>query len=444
MTKFKIPKSLDYNKLLKTRVPGGVHYSFRIPWESKQIHFVSAQNTRIRDLDDNEYLDFFCKFGANILGHNHPRYNEAIVQALSSVSSSNLGILEYEAADLICSFVPSAEMVRFSLSGTEAVQNALRLARAFTGKEKFIRFVGHYHGNADNIMGGTVGDLNYPVPVEFNGDLYDTAGKPRNILRDQSFLLPWDNLEVLEAVMEKHHTEIAAVIMEPLCINGGGISASNEYLISVRQLCDRLHVVLIFDEIITGFRAGLGGVQAIAGVTPDLTTLGKAMAGGSFPVSAIAGKKEIMQLYEVRKVVHGGTFNGYPLGIAAVKSTLEILSADNGKAYETMNNRMEEIYTAFTITAEEFGFSFEMKGMKSCAVYHQINNKPDATQKERMIAQYINKMIGESLTEHGILLSNANRFYGNISIQPEDIALFKQRIPAVFESVAAFVHKMAG
>lgn len=444
MGKFNTQKSNEYNKKLKTVLAGGVHYSFRMPWEAKQIHFVKGKGTRAWDMDGNEYLDFFSKFGANILGHNNSQYNESIIKALEKISSTNLSDIEYEVAEMICKYVASAEMVRFSLSGTEAVQNALRLARGYTKKNKFIRFFIHYHGNADNILGGKVGDLSNPVPVEFQGDFNDTEGKAEHILQEQSFLLPWNDLNALDYVITNHHNEIAAIIMEPICINGGGVMPNPGYLEGVRQLCDKYGVVLIFDEMITGFRVGLGGAQQLFGVTPDITTLGKAMAGGALPVSAIVGKREIMKLYEDRKVTHGGTFNGYPLGMTAVKSTLEILSEDNGKCYESMNNHMERIHNIFLNVAQENGISFEMKGANACGVYHLVQEEENISPKERMIAQYINKFVSEAMVENGILISNLNRFYGNISVNDEDVNLFEQRIKEVFQAVSGFITKARG
>src|SRR5262249_36757111 len=154
------------------------------------------------------------------------------------------------------------------------------------------------------------------------------------------------------------------------CINGGGILPAEGYLKEMRRLCDVHGVVLIFDEVITGFRVGLGGAQSLVGVIPDLTTLGKAIAGGALPVSAIAGKKEIMKLYASRQVVHGGTFNGYALGMAAVRATLDILSADGGRCYDAMAAQMRKIHHGFLGAAARHGLDFEFKGLDTAGVYH--------------------------------------------------------------------------
>lgn len=442
MNKFFIKKSLSYNKKMGQVIPGGVHYSFKMPWESQQIHFVEGKGTRITDLDNNEYLDFFARFGANILGHNHPLYNEALKKALDKISSCCLTDIEYETAELICECVPCAEMVRFSLSGTEAVQNALRLARAYTGRNRFVRFSGHYHGNADNIMGGRVGNLNFPVPERFSGDFYDTEGMAKDVLESQSFLIPWNNILLLKELLENNYREIAALIMEPICINGGGIMPVQNYLKEVRDLCNKYGVVLIFDEMITGFRVGLGGAQKLFNITPDITTLGKAMAGGALPVSAIVGKKEIMQLYEKRKVAHGGTFNGYSLGLAAVNSTMKILMKENGVYYLNMEECMSEITAIFLQVANSFNIPLTIETPNSCAVF-KLKDSEMNFNGNTIILQYINKFIAQAMCEYGILVSNMNRFYGNISITRKDINLFEERINYAFKDVSLYLSKFS-
>jgi len=443
VVKLSISQSVAYNRNLKNVLPGGVHYSFRMPWESKQISLVRGRGSRVWDLDGNEYLDFFAKFGANILGHNNPEYNQALIDTLQRVSSANLGDIDAEAAEAVCAHIDSADMVRFSLSGTEAVQNALRLARGYTGRNRFVRFQGHYHGNADNTLGGRVGDLDHPVPEEDPGDLYSTEGKAAGVLKDQSFLIPWNDADLLESLLERSHEEIAALLMEPICINGGGLMPAAGYLERVRALCDRYGVVLIFDEVITGFRVGLGGAQRLLGVLPDLTTLGKAMAGGALPVSAIAGRREIMKLYENRKVVHGGTFNGYLLGLAAVKATIDLLARDGGRAYERMGEGMGRIHSALLGEAEKNGLALRMSGVPGAGVFSPAPSSADGP-RAGMIAQYLGKMIGEAMTEHGILVSNANRLYGNISVDESDVELFQARVGDAFRQVGEFVAKMQG
>lgn len=437
-------KSLEEKKALKAKLPLGVHYSFRIPWEARQVYFTHARKSRIWDMDGNEHLDLFGKFGANILGHNLPEYKEALVDALGQVSAANLGVIDRTAVELICDNVPSAEMVRFSLSGTEAVLNALRLARAHTGRNRFVRFEGHYHGNADNLMGGRAGPRGNPVPEEFEGDFYDTGGKADGILQDQSFLIPWNDIEALQHLVESKGEQIAAILMEPININGGGRHPAPGYLEAVRALCDEHGIVLIFDEVITGFRLGLGGAQGMLGVTPDLTTLGKAMSGGAVPVSAVVGRREIMLHLESRKVSHGGTFNGYQLGLAAVIATIRYLRSNSQSLYGSMIDHMRLCQKHLSAEGEAHGIPLSIAGEPACTVFsYARSGSEDADDpKIKFFRANAVKLIGEALAEKGVLVSNLNRLYGNVSLEAEDIDLFRERATQAFDKVAAFASRL--
>ena len=194
--------SKDYYKKTWDLLPGGAHYNFADPERALVIPFNKGRGTRVWDLDGNEHLDLFCKFGAMFVGHNNPEYNAALMSYMGKVTSVDTCDLEYEVCSTLNRHIPCAEMVRFALSGTEAVQNALRLARAYTGKNRFIRFHGHYHGNADNVMGGRKRkDLSWPTPEMFRGDMMDTKGRATNILEEQSFLLPWNDSGLIKQVV---------------------------------------------------------------------------------------------------------------------------------------------------------------------------------------------------------------------------------------------------
>ena len=396
----------EYNLRVKKYLPGGVHYNFRLPWEETPIHFVKADGSRAWDMDGNEYLDLYARFGAMIVGHGNKEYNECLKETIDRVLSVSHCDMDAEALELIAKFIPSAEMIRFGLSGTEIVQNALRLARAWTGKNRFVRFIGHYHGNADNIMGGRAPKTGDPIPSDYVGDLKGTDGRAKDSMESQSYLIPWNNADILENLLKSKGHEIAAVITEPVCVNGGSVLPAPGYLKRVRELCDEYNVVLIFDEIITGFRMGLGGAQQEYGVTPDLTTLGKAIAGGGVPVSALVGKKEIMQLLVDKKVIHAGTFNGYPLGTAAVKATLEILSRNNGQAISQMNEKMVMIHEILKSEADNAGLPLVIQGPPGCASYHvckDVLKNPEEYDFEIMSLDII---LNNSLLKNGILVSS--------------------------------------
>lgn len=435
MLAYKWDNSKMYNTRLKKYLPGGVHYNFRLPWEETPIHFVRGKDSRLWDMDGNEYLDFYAKFGAMIVGHNNQRYNEELKKWIGRAMAVNHTDLDTEVCELIIKHIPSAEMVCFGLSGTEMVQNALRLARAYTGKNRFIRFEGNYHGNADNIMGGRAIDRKRPVPKDYPGDYKGTLGRAKDILETQSFILPWNDLETLEEVVTTYADEICAIITEPISINGGGIMPQAGYLEKMRALCDEHNIVLIFDEIITGFRVGLGGGQALLNIKPDLTTLGKAMGGGGLPVSALVGKAEIMKLYESKKVIHAGTFNGYPLGLAAVKATLEILGEDNGSCYGRMAENAAQIYEIFKSAAKAVDLPLVIQGPLTCASYHCQEYEAKSPREISYDTQFKDIVINSSLAKYGILVSSISRMYLNITLNADDIEFFRERVsPALAEA----------
>ena len=197
MPKLLFSESEQAVKNLKNYIPGGVHYNFRFSAKDT-IPFVKAKGSRVWDLDGNEHLDLFCKFGALIVEHLNEEYNSKLLEYMSKVVSVDQCDLEESVCERIVRFVPSAEMVRFGLSGTESVQNAIRLARAYTRKPKFVRFEGHFHGNADNIMGGKQSSSSHPIPVDYDGDILGTEGRSPGIFQAQSFLIPWNDIDALE------------------------------------------------------------------------------------------------------------------------------------------------------------------------------------------------------------------------------------------------------
>lgn len=427
MPKLKFPQSQQVAQNVRNYLPGGVHYNFRYGGKDIVIPFSKGKASKVWDLDGNEHVDLFCKFGALIVGHGNEEYNAKLMNYMNKVLSVDQCDLEGTVCERITHHVPSAEMVRFCLSGTEAVQNAIRLARAYTGKHKFVRFQGHYHGNADNIMGGKPAEANYPVPMDYEGDFLGTDGRAPNVLQEQSFLLPWNNSEALEKLLQERSHEIGVVIMEPICINGGGILPVPGYLEKVRELCDRYHVALIFDEVITGFRVALGGAQSLLGVTPDITVFAKAMAGGALPMSAIVGKKEIMQLYADQKVIHAGTFNGYPLGLAAILATIELLESDTS-CYERMGNYLIQIGQSLVDAAKSVGIPMVVQGVPNALVFHSqpelIANAGDYEESTKIRDVLITRVC----KQYGIQFSPISRFYSNLLMDQSDVDLFKERI----------------
>ena len=432
----------EYHERVKKLLPGGVHYNFNLPWEESPIHFQNGKNSRVWDMDGKEYLDLYARFGAMIVGHGNKEYTDSLKEVLDSVLFVSHCDLDAEALEAIHQYVPSAEMIRFGVSGTEVVQNAIRIARAYTGRNRFVRFYNHYHGNADNIMGGHSTDRENPVPTEYKGDTKGTEGRAAGILEEQSYLIEWNEPELLEDLLKRHGEEIAAIIMEPVCVNGGSIMPKPGYLQTVRDLCNEYGVVLIFDEIITGFRMGIGGAQAEFGVLPDLTTLGKAIAGGGLPVGAVAGKKEIMNLLTEKRVVHAGTFNGYPLGTAAVKTTIEILSRDNGRAYETMKVQAKKIHEIMRKTAKEEDFPLIVQGPPLCSSFHCCERELMKASEYSPQIQMKDVILNAALQKNGILISSISRIYPNITLSSKDTAWFQERVGEAIREAKLLIQEL--
>lgn len=421
-------KMAEYNLRVKKLLPGGVHYNFNMPWEETPIHFINTKNSRVWDMNNKEYLDLYARFGAMIVGHNNHEYNDSLKECIDRVLSVSHCDLDAEVLELITKFVPSAEMIRFGLSGTEMAQNALRLARAYTHKNKFIRFENHYHGNADNIMGGKQHSVETPIPEDFLGDLKGTLGRADDIMAQQSYLIPWNDEECLEKLLKEKSSEIAAIITEPVCVNGGSVMPKEGYLSKMRQLCDQYGVLLIFDEIITGFRMGLGGAQSYFNVIPDLTILGKALGGGGVPVSALAGKKEIMELLIEKKVIHAGTFNGYTLGTFAIKATLECLSRNDGEALKTMDIYTAQLHQILRDKAKKVGMPLVVQGPLGCGAYHCCEKELTSPSDYTFDITSLDIILNAELAKRGVLMSSLSRIYPNILLNKEDVEWFDYRV----------------
>lgn len=307
---------------------GGVSSEFRKYNHPHALFYARAKGSRIIDVDENEYLDFTLSQGPMILGHSHPGVLEAIA-ACSEEGQLYAGqhVREIELAETLCKWIPSAERIRFCLDGSEAVQTAFRVARAKTGKHKFLRFEGHYHGWLDNVAWG----ISAPAPEALGSredpEVFPWSGGMAPTTRAEFLIRPWNDLALIEETVKKQHHEIAAIITEPVMCNNGCIEPAAGFLSGLRQLCDAYNIALIFDEVITGFRVGLGGAQTYYGVTPDLSIFAKAMGSG-YPISAIVGKYEWMQYIETSRVIHAGTMNSSCPMVAAALATIRILEKE--------------------------------------------------------------------------------------------------------------------
>ncbi len=336
-------------------LPGGVGSSARGlggGYTPYPLFMERGEGARIYDVNGNEYLDYLLAFGPLIFGHRPKAVIEAVTGVLAN-QGSMMGTphrLEHEVAEMMVEAVPCLELVRFCNSGSEAVMMALRLARAYTGKEKIVRFEGHYHGWADAIHCGAAppaaGEEPEPRAVPA------TAGIPAS-LANSLIVLPWNDPGALERTIQRHRHEIAAVITEPVMGNFGCIPPNDGYLPFLREITAQNDILLIFDEVITGFRLGLGGAQGYFNVTPDLVTFAKALGGG-FPIAAYGGRREIMELIARGQVSHPGTYNTNLTVMAAAKAVLTELSR-NRAIYQRLFATGEQVMKGLERVIREAG-----------------------------------------------------------------------------------------
>lgn len=332
-------KSRAWFERARRSLAGGVSSEFRKGNAPHPLVYVRAEGARLIDADGNAYLDFALSQGPMVLGHSHPEVLEAVARASRDGQLyAALHPGEIELAEKLQAIIPCAEWVRFSLTGSEAVHTAIRVARAVTGRQKFLRFEGHYHGWFDNVSYGINGDSAEALgPREAPNALPWTQGLPDRA-RDEFILLPWNDLALVEQAVAKHHDELAAIITEPIMGNTGCIEPQTGFLQGLRALCDRYGIALIFDEVITGFRVHLGGAQAYYGVTPDLAVFAKAIANG-YPLSAIAGRRRWMQPIADGKVIHAGTANAGNPSIAAAIATIQVMERERAQEKMTYLGR---------------------------------------------------------------------------------------------------------
>lgn len=300
-------------------IPGGVSSNNRLV--EPNLVFTRAEGAYLYDADSKQYVDYHAAFGPPVLGHSHPEVNARVAEALSHLDLVGIGAneLEIQLAEKIVEHVPSAEQVLFANSGSEATFAALRLSRAVTGRSKIIKFQGCYHGHHDAVL---MNVISAPDKVGKKDPL--SKGMTPEVV-DNTLVLPFNDVEEFAQTIQDQGDQIAAVILEPIPHNIGCVMPRPEFLQTLRDLTQQKGIVLIFDEVITGFRHGLGGYQKIAGITPDLTSLGKAIANG-YPLAALAGRADLMQHCRPGSdVFFAGTFNAHPVGIAAGLATLEIL-----------------------------------------------------------------------------------------------------------------------
>ncbi|MFT5131817.1 MAG: glutamate-1-semialdehyde 2,1-aminomutase [Gammaproteobacteria bacterium] len=321
MSRVHTKSNAQFQKAIK-RLPLGVSSNFRYWGEDKTIYAKRGKGGRLWDIDDNEYIDYRLGYGPAILGYADERVDQAARDGMNVGGVFALSTeLEYTVADRICKMVSSAELVRFSISGTEAVMAALRLARAYSGKDEYVLVEGGYHGVfSEGLWYSEVEDWKVS---EGDPELMPYSEGVPELYGHLIHSVPLNDANRVERLFQRHAGKIAAFLIEPMMGNCCSITAEQQYLKDVRELCTKYDVILIIDEVKTGFRVAKGGVQELLGVDADLSTFAKSMANG-YPISALVGQEEIMRMIG-NGVVHGGTYTAHSVSIAAANKTLEIL-----------------------------------------------------------------------------------------------------------------------
>lgn len=352
-----------YERARRT-IPGGAGSTARLPrngWKPYPLFIAEGRGSRLRDVDGNEYVDYLLGLGPMILGHRHPQVTEAVTNAITEFGTC-FGLpyeLEVEAAEKVVAAVPGVEQVRFTNSGSEAVGTAVRLARATTGRRIVVRFEGHYHGWQDTVYWSNHVDPALAGPADRPRPVAMGLGVPAE-LEDTLVVLTWNDPESFVRLMEERGEEIAAVLTEPAVFNTGCILPEPGYLELLREQTTKYGAMLIFDEVITGFRFARGGAQEWFGVTPDLTTYAKGVGGG-FPVAAVAGTTEAMRLIADGTYSHSGTYNANVVQCAAVSATMDVLSTPG--LYERQRALGDRLGRGLKAIADEKGVDAYVEGI---------------------------------------------------------------------------------
>jgi glutamate-1-semialdehyde 2,1-aminomutase len=372
-------------------LPGGVSSPVRA---IKPYPFYASrgEGSRIMDIDGNEYIDYCMGYGPLLLGHNHVAIREAVVKQLADGWLFGTPCeAEVKLARQIVDLYKSIDMVRFVSTGTEATMGALRAARGFTGRDKFIKIEGGFHGAHDAaLVKAGSGATTHGVP--------DSLGVPVDFTKN-TLQVPYNDIEAMASAIETNQEEVAAVIIEPVLGNIGPILPENGYLEEVRAITKENDVLLIFDEVITGFRLALGGAQEYYGVIPDMTTLGKVLGGG-FPIGVFGGRKEIMEMISPSgKIYQAGTFNGSPVSMAAGLAVLEVLKKE--MVLGRLNRVGEDLRARLRDTIEELGLDYSVGGIAS--MFKVFFGKPPHNYQEALkcdkekFNMFFDKMLKEGI-----------------------------------------------
>ena len=420
-----------YDKAVKF-IPGGVNSpvrAFKSVHREAPIFVKKAKGSKLWDEDGNEYIDYICSWGPMILGHNFKNVIEGVREEIENGSSYGLPTkLEVELAELITKCCPSMDKVRLTTSGTEATMSAVRLARAYTGRNKILKFEGCYHGHSDALLVKSGSGL-------LTDGYQDSNGITEGVLKD-TLTVPFGDKEKIKEILEKNN--VACLIMEPVPANMGVISPDVEFLKFVREICTATKTVLIFDEVISGFRLSLGGAQEYFGITPDMTTLGK-IIGGGYPVGAFGGKEEIMNLVApIGRVYHAGTLSGNPISVRAGLETVSYLYNNKETIYKELENKTKYITENLEKLAKKYNVPVCINRLGSLYTIFfterdEVKNLEDAlSSNTENFATYFNTML-----DNGIVIppSQFEAHFISLALTDEDIAKTLEVAEKAFKNI---------
>lgn len=370
----KTPKSLEFSKSSRKVMPGGVTANIKF-FEPYPVIMKKGAGAYLTDIDGNEYVDYLLSYGALMTGHGHPKIIAAIQNQLQEEGTLLFGTphhLEVQMGEKIQKLYPSMERIRYTNSGTEATLLAIRMAYAYTEKYKIAKFEGHYHGGYDQVLLSVNPSIDEAGSAKIPTAMMESKGVDPYHL-EHTIILPFNDLEATTDILTKHKDELAAVILEP--IQSGFIPAEKEFMVGLREITEQLGILLIFDEVKTGFRLGLGGAQEIYAIKPDVTALGK-VVGGGFPIGIVGGKKEIMDISAPTAasdvfdnsqseksgakdvLFHSGTYNGHPTILAAGLATIDVLEDEIEEVFtitEQLKSGIRDLFSAKDIPVHTIG-----------------------------------------------------------------------------------------
>jgi glutamate-1-semialdehyde 2,1-aminomutase len=440
-------KSAELYARALTVIPGGVNSTARAAfsgWEPHPIFADHAEGSTLVDVDGNEYIDYLLGLGPMLLGHRPTDVTDAVSERIHSAGTvfAMPTAPEIDLAQAIVDVIPSVESVRIVNTGTEGVLYGLRLARAYTGRTKVIRFEGQYHGFSDGIYWSKHPDLALAGSDARPIALAQGPGVPAE-MGDSLIIAQWNDLEMIERIFAENPEQIAAVITEPIMCNTGCILPREGYLEGLREITSRYGAVLIFDEVITGFRIALGGAQAALGVTPDLTVMAKGLGGG-FPVAALGGKREIMDLASDGRVSIAGTYSGNTIAISSALASLHHLSSQ--ASYADLYRRSDRLREGLSQLMREKSVAGSVVGMGP--VYQvwfadaEIHNYRDAARHAR---PDLFRLWWEEMLERGVLFhpGHLENLFLSFAHSDADIEATLERADASLDAVVARSHANA-